>query len=67
MAEVLELQVKTNIKGTVKEVDSLAASLKKANTEASNLTQQISIQNKVLNDMKKELIELKRVESQDST
>tara|TARA_R110000764_G_scaffold32191_2_gene73193 strand:+ start:174 stop:2060 length:1887 start_codon:yes stop_codon:yes gene_type:complete len=66
MAEVLELQVKTNIKGTVKEVDSLAASLKKANTEASNLTQQISIQNKVLNDMKKELIELKRVESQDS-
>ena len=66
MAEVLELQVKTNIKGTVKEVDSLAASLKKANTEASNLSQQISIQNSVLIQMKRELIELKRVESEDS-
>ena len=64
MAEVLELQVKSNLKGTVKEVDDLTASLKAARTEASNLTTDINLQTSVLIDMEKQLIRLKEVENQ---
>ena len=63
MAEVLELKVKSNIKGVVTEVDSLATALEKATARGKELTENIDIQNSVLLDMKKELIELKQLQS----
>ena len=64
MAEVLELKVKSNIKGVVTEVDSLATALEKATARGKELTENIDIQNSVLIDMKRELIELKQLQSQ---
>ena len=66
MAEVLELKVKSNIKGTVKEVDNLTASLKDARAEASSLTADISFQNKILLDLEKTLINLQRLQAKRS-
>ena len=63
MAEVLELKVKSNIKGVVTEVDSLATALEKATARGKELTENIDIQNSVLIDMKRELIELKQLQS----
>ena len=56
MAEVLELKVKSNIKGTVKEAESLADALRRVNIEASVLTQDISVQRGVIIELEKELI-----------
>ena len=62
MAEVLELKVKSNIKGVVKEVDDLTQSLQALKFQQSELNQSISAQNSYIHELRDKLIKLKAAE-----
>ena len=57
--EEIVFSVKSNIKSVTKDTEDYAKSLTKAEKAQKELNEQISIQNTVLNDMEKELVELK--------
>ena len=57
--EVIELEIKANVKPATKQVDEFTESVDNAKDAQKELNEQISIQNKVLNDLEKELVELK--------
>ena len=57
--EEIVMTVKAEVKPATKQVDDLTKSIDSAKNAQKELNEQISIQNKVLNDMEKELVELK--------
>ena len=60
--EEIVMEIKANVKPATKQVDDFTKSLNEAETAQKELNEQISIQNKVLNDLEKELVELKAVQ-----
>jgi hypothetical protein len=60
--EEIVMEIKANVKPATKQVDDFTKSLNQAETAQKELNEQISIQNKVLNDLEKELVELKAVQ-----
>ena len=59
MAEEIVMTIKAEVKPATKQVDEFAKSVDNAKDAQKELNEQISIQNKVLNDLEKELVELK--------
>ena len=59
MAEEIVFNVQSNIKSVTKDTEDYTKSLTSAKTAQEELNEQITIQNKVLNDMEKELVQLK--------
>lgn len=57
--EVLELNVKSDIGKVTQEAEKLGKSVQKTTDGFKDLNEQIDFQNKILNDLEKELIELK--------
>jgi len=57
--EVLELNVKSDIGKVTQEAEKLGKSVEKTTDGFKDLNEQIDFQNKILNDLEKELIELK--------
>jgi len=57
--EVLELNVKSDIGKVAQETDKLGQAVKQTTTDFKDLNEQIDFQNKILNDLEKELIDLK--------
>ena len=57
--EEIVMTVKAEVKPATKQVDDLTKSIDSAKDAQKELNEQISIQNKVLNEMEKELVELK--------
>ena len=60
--EEVVMTIKADVKPATKQVDDFKKSLTDAEKAQKELNEQISIQNKVLNDLEKELIELKSVQ-----
>jgi hypothetical protein len=60
--EEIVMEIKANVKPATKQVDDFTKSLNEAEKAQKELNEQISIQNKVLNDLEKELVELKAVQ-----
>ncbi len=60
--EEIVMEIKANVKPATKQVEEFTKSLNDAENAQKELNQQISIQNKVLNDLEKELVELKSVQ-----
>lgn len=59
MAEEIVFNVKANVKPATKQVEGFTKSLTDAEKAQKELNEQITIQNKVLNSMEKELVQLK--------
>jgi len=57
--EEIVMEIKANVKPATKQVEEFTKSLTNAEKAQKELNEQISIQNQVLNDMEKELVELK--------
>jgi hypothetical protein len=57
--EVLELEVKSDIGKVAQEAEKLGKSVEKTTDGFKDLNEQIDFQNKILNDLEKELIQLK--------
>ena len=62
--EILTLEVKSDLKNATKDLNELAKSLKNAVSLESELSEQIRIQNGVLIDLEKQLIQLKATQDQ---
>jgi hypothetical protein len=60
--EEIVMEIKANVKPATKQVEEFTKSLNNAENAQKELNEQISIQNKVLNDLEKELVELKAVQ-----
>ena len=60
--EIINVEVKSNIKGVVKDMDALTSSLKGAKIEAEDLSENINIQNEVILRLQRELISLKAIQ-----
>ena len=60
--EILNLEVKADIKSVTQDMDALSTSLQTATGLQTELTLQIKIQEGVLIDLERELIELKSVQ-----
>ena len=60
--EEIVMEIKANVKPATKQVEEFTKSLNDAENAQKELNEQISIQNKVLNDLEKELVELKSVQ-----
>lgn len=56
MAETIDIDIKSNIKSAAKDTDQYASSLAAAQTNVDNINQSLSIQNKVITDLEKDLI-----------
>ena len=56
MAETIDIDIKSNIKQAAKDTQDYAASLKQAQTEVDNINESLSIQEKVITDLEKDLI-----------
>tara|TARA_R110002020_G_scaffold282800_1_gene498450 strand:- start:1118 stop:3040 length:1923 start_codon:yes stop_codon:yes gene_type:complete len=57
--EVLELEIKSNTGKVAQEAEKLGKAVKETTTDFKDLNEQIDFQNKILNDLEKELIDLK--------
>jgi len=64
--EVAELTIKANVAGAKKEFDSLNKSIKENITEYQELTENVEVQNEVINKLELSLIELKRQQTVNS-
>ena len=60
--EILNLEVKTNIKGAVTEVDEFSGSVQTATQNLEELNEQVSVQNKYIADQETELVRLKEIQ-----
>ena len=58
MAEDIEVNVKSNIKSVAKDTDDLAKALKGADENVGNLSENLKIQNGVINTLEKDLIKM---------
>jgi hypothetical protein len=60
--EILELEVKTNIKGAVTEVDKFSGSVKSATENLEELNEQVAAQNEYIAAQETELVRLKEIQ-----
>ena len=60
--EIINLEVKSNIKGAVTDVDALAKSVEKANYAEKELSENIQLQNEYIADQEVELARLKAIQ-----
>ena len=58
--EILELEVKSNVKGAIKGVNDLTTSVDKAADAEMTLTERIKFQNEIIKEQEKALIDLKK-------
>ena len=62
MAEILELEVKSNINSATKDMDNLSKSVDKANYAENELNENIKLQNQFIAEQETELIRLKAIQ-----
>ena len=60
--EILELEVKSNIKGAVTEVDELGTSVQTAADRYEELNENVAVQNEYIATQETELIRLKEIQ-----
>ena len=60
--EILNLEVKTEIKGAVKEIDNLSGSVKSAAENYAELSEQVAVQNEYIAAQETELVRLKTIQ-----
>tara|TARA_B110000495_G_scaffold33223_1_gene25968 strand:- start:1683 stop:3773 length:2091 start_codon:yes stop_codon:yes gene_type:complete len=56
MAKTIDISIKSNIKQAAKDTQDYGTALKSATTDVENLNQNLDIQNKVINDLEKDLV-----------